>query len=167
MNVRRELDPEDPVEKVRRGRRCPCIDWRRDCKRKLGCGNRERERGWRNEHGEMQLLRRCQRSKNSGEGLRTAVLRTIAGGGVAGHLAIGAHPAHGHRATRCTGNGCTLHTGQNGQSRLNCEKCNHQERCELDAPFHQLILKIRGCFRSGLCFGSHQKRHARCGWQRL
>jgi hypothetical protein len=37
----------------------------------------------------------------------------------------------------------------------------------LDAPFHQLILKIRGCFRSGLCFGSHQKRHARCGWQRL
>jgi hypothetical protein len=103
----------------------------------------------------MQLLWRCQRRKNSGEGLRAAVLRAIAGGGLAGHLAIGSHAAHRHGATGQTGNGRALHTRKNGQSGLNREKGDHKNRCELDAPFHLFILKIRGWLRSGLCFGSH------------
>jgi hypothetical protein len=164
MHVKGELDSEDLIEKVGRGRRCPRIDGGLDCETKVGCGKRERWRNRRSDRRKMKFFRHCKRYESLGEGLRTAVLRTTADGRLASHGAVGAHIAHGHWAAGDTGCGRALNAGQSSQCGLNRQETDQQNRRELDAPFHSLILKIVGWIGGGLCFGSHRARNAHhCG----
>ncbi len=158
MHVKGELNSEDLIEKVRRGRRCPRIDGQMDYETKLGCGKRERERNRRSKRGETELFRGCNKCESLGEGPGTAVLRTAADGRLAGHVAVGTHAAHGHWAAGDTCCGCALHTGQSGHCGLNRQEANQQNRRELDVPFHPVIVKIVGRVCRGLCFGSHPVR---------
>src|ERR1039458_10076634 len=121
MHVKGELDSKDLIEKVSRRRRCPPIDGQADGKMELGRGDREWERGRRSKRGKMMFYRRCNKCESLGEGLRTAVLRAVAGGRLARHVAVGTHAVHGHRAAGSTRWMRALHAGQHDQCRLNRE----------------------------------------------
>jgi len=160
IDVKGELDSEDLIAKVVRGRRRPRIDGQANSKTELCRRDRDRESGWRSDSGKMKLFRNRRRSESLGEGFGTAVLRTVAESRLAGHVAIGTHAVHGHWAAGDTGCGRALNAGQNGECGLNSQETDQQNRRELDAPSHLLIVKIVGWIRGGLCFGSHRAKRA-------
>ncbi len=137
-HVWRFLDPEDLVQKIKRGRCCfgrHSRPEREICsRRKRRCGNRR----LRTRQAEIQFGHNRWENDGLWLNLGAAVLQTIAGGHLVCHGAIRSHAARGHRAPGSTVRVHSRCARQPRHRRQNRNEANHQNGDELGELSHVL-----------------------------